>query len=367
MFGIPASQAAAEGTAQLDLAIAGSWAAWGGGSDAAAFAGPQVTGKAKLHNLRFTLRGTGGPVEILSADMQLAPDQVRVAKLNAKAAGVLWSGSLEMPRGCGTPGACEVHFALRAGQVALRELSGWASPQPKAKPWYRVLEASRQNGPSFFAGFRAAGTLTADRFEFPHVEATHVSADVTLDQGKLGVSSLSAAFLGGRHHGEWQADFSAQPATCSGSGRLSEIPLARLGEATNERWVTGLANGSYQVKGPCSAEFWRAAEGTLQFEVKDGSLAHISLAGDEEPLKISHALGQARLHGGELSLQGVVLNSQTGKFQLSGTASLDRKLDLKLAPTSGSAGYTITGTIAAPQVSPLPRTEQARLKPEAAK
>jgi hypothetical protein len=54
---------------------------------------------------------------------------------------------------------------------------------------------------------------------------------------------------------------------------------------------------------------------------------------------------------------------------LSGTASLNRDLDLKLArlPLGTAAGYTITGTLAEPRVAPLPGAEQARLKAEAAK
>ncbi len=90
--------AATEGTAQVDLQIAGAWAGRSHGT-ASGFTGPQVTGTAKLRNVRIAVRGVGGPVEIASADMQLLPDGVRVGKLNAKAAGTLWTGSLEMPRG----------------------------------------------------------------------------------------------------------------------------------------------------------------------------------------------------------------------------------------------------------------------------
>ena len=361
MLGIPALQAAAEGTAELDLAIAGWWEEWG--KDAAAgFPGPQVSGTAKLRNLRFTLRGTGSPVEILAADMQLGSDRVRVTKLSAKAAGASWTGLLEMPRGCGTPGACDLHFNLKADQIVLSELSEWASPPPKARPWYRVLEASPQAGPSFLASLRASGRLTTERFKLPHVEATDASMDVKLEERKLEVSDLMADLAGGQHRGEWLADFSVQPAVCTGSGRFSNVPLARLADTMDDAWITGVANAGYQVKGLCSTDFWHSAEASLQFDIRDGTLPHISLAEDEDPLAITRLSGQASLHGGELKMQNAVLNSPSGKFQLSGTASLQRDLDLKLARAAGATGYSITGKLAAPKVSPLPGTEQARLK-----
>ena len=74
-----------------------------------------------------------------------------------KAADTSWTGSLEMPRGCGTPGACQVHFVLNANQIALGGLSEWVKPSPKERPWYRVLESSPQAGPSFLASVRASG------------------------------------------------------------------------------------------------------------------------------------------------------------------------------------------------------------------
>jgi hypothetical protein len=49
---------------------------------------------------------------------------------------------------------------------------------------------------------------------------------------------------------------------------------------------------------------------------------------------------------------------------VSGTASLKRELNLKLARAANGAptGYSITGTLAVPRVNALPPTEQARLK-----
>jgi hypothetical protein len=363
-FGIPALQAAAEGVAKVDLEVAGSWAAWGKGT-ASGFPGPQVTGTAKLHNVRVAVRGAAGPVEIASADLQLASDAARVDRLEAKAAGTSWTGSLDMPRGCGTPGGCQIHFNLHADRIALGELSEWASPRPKQRPWYRVLQASPQAGPAFLRSLRAAGRVIAERLQVRSLAATHVSANVNLENRKLDVSQLSADFFAGKHRGAWQADFSVQPAACGGSGSLIGISLAPLADTMKVQWIGGRASASYQIKGPCLADFWPAAEGSLQFDLRDGVLPHVSLTEDEGPLKIARLSGQARLRAAKIEMKDARLDSPSGKFHVSGTASLKRELDLKLAPAAGApaGGYAITGPLARPRVAPLPGAEQARLKP----
>ena len=370
MFGLPALQTTAEGAGQLDLQLAGLWAARGNGS-ASGFSGPQVTGTVKLKNVRVTVRGTGGPIEITSADLQLLPDKTRVEKLNAKAIGASWNGSLEMPRGCGTPGACRVHFNLNSNQLVFSELREWASPPPAKRPWYRVLESNPQAGPSILASLRAFGRVTADHLQTQNLAATHVSANVSLDSGKVQVSELAADVMNGKHDGEWHADFTAKPAVCSGSGTLTGISLARLASTMKDGWISGTANASYELKGSCPADFWQSAEGTLQFNAWDGSLPHVSLGDGAGSLKVIRMSGDARVQGGKLEMKDARLDSIEGKFLLNGTASLKRELDLKLTRASGNtatAAYTITGTVAEPRVIRVggPVT-QARLKTEPAK
>ncbi len=385
MFGLPALQSTAEGTAQVDLQIAGSWAGRSNGT-ASGFGRPQVTGTAKLRNVRVGVRGATVPVEIVAADVQLLPDEVRVAKLNAKTADTLWTGSLEMPRGCGTPGACQVRFILNANQIALGELSEWVNPSPKERPWYRVLESSGQAGPSFFASVRASGQVSTERLLVQKVQvqnvpaqseparsvpekslaATRVSAKISLDSGKLQISALNADFLGGKHRGQWLADFSMKPSVCKGSGSLTGISLAGIAEAMNDQWIAGNANANYEVKGSCTAEFWKSAEGTLQFVMKDGSLPHVALGEDAEPLKVTRFAGQAQLLAGKVEMEDLSLESPGGKFQVSGSASLQGELDFRLTrnPSGTAPGFAISGTLAEPRVVRLAGAEtQARLKP----
>jgi len=357
MLGIPALQTAAEGTAGVDLQVAG-W--WGYGAQSG-FLGPQVTGTAKLRNVRVAFRGTAEPAEILSAEVQLLPDAVRVSKLSARAADAVWSGSLEMPRGCGVPGACELHFSLGANRIALGELAAWMRPGAQERPWYRVLEANAPSTP-FFANLRASGRITADALQVLKLTAARVSAHVEVDRGKLRLTELSAEWLGGKHRGEWLADLSVSPTICDGRGTVTGASLARAAQAASDAWITGTADGTYQIKGPCSGEFWPSAEGSVQFDVRDGTLPRISFGDEEGPVRISRLSGRARLQGGKFEMKDGALESSDGKFQLSGSAGLNRELEI-MAMRTASAGYAITGTLAEPRVTALPSAEQARLKP----
>ncbi len=369
MVGIAALPATPEGSAQVDLQVAGSWAAQSSSGNRTGFAGPQVTGSAKLQNVQVAVRGVQNTAEIASAEMRLLPDQLRVTKLNAKAAGSDWTGSLEMPRGCGTPDACEVHFALNTNQAALVHLHEWLNVSAKKQPWYKVLETSAPGGPSLLARLRASGRVTADRLQLPGTTATHLSANVSLQDGKLQLSDLTADFDGGKHKGEWQVDFGSKPAVCEGSGTLTGVALDNFANAVNDGWIAGTANASYKLMATCPIGFWKSAEGTLRVSMKNGAFPHVLIGDDAQPLRVSWLDGQAELHLGTIEIKDAKLDSPEGRYQLSGTASLTREVDFRLkgAPDNPTAGYAITGTLAEPRVSPLRGAEQARLKPTSGK
>jgi uncharacterized protein involved in outer membrane biogenesis len=297
--------------------------------------------------------------------MQLLPDRVRLGKLIATAAGSDWSGWVETPRGCGTPETCPARFALNTSQIALSALHEWIQPDAKKREWYQVLQSNAQQAPSLLGRLRASGQVTADRLQAHGVVATHVFANVSLEKGNLQISQLAADVLGGTYRGQWRADFGVKPAACSGSGTFSGLLLANLADAMKDPWITGKASASYDVKGRCPADFWQSAEGTLHVEMRDGIFSHLIIGDSAQPFQVTRLSGQAQLHAGTIEITNAKLDSPDGKYQLSGTVSLKREVDLKLARAPNgvaAAGYSITGTLAEPIVAPLGGTEQARLK-----
>ncbi len=362
LMGLPAVKASVEGMAQMDLQMAGSWtgnvSATGSG-----FSLPQVTGTVQLRNVRATVRGVNGPVEISSAEMQLLRDEVRVEKLSARAADAHWTGSVALPRGCGTPGACLARFNLNTEEVGLSNLDGWLGAQPSQRRWYQVLSAAEPAAPTFLENLRATGKINAGRLRIRSVVADRVSAAVELDRGKVKISDLRADLWSGKHRGDWHADFTGATPVYAGTGTVTGISLQQVADVMHDPWISGTTGGTYQFEasGADSAGFWKAAEGELRFDLRDGILSHISL--EEGSLRIVRWQGLARLRGGNIEIEKGKLVSPAGEYEISGTASLGRVLDFKL--TRGAEmkpAYRITGTVAEPRVTATPET-QARLKP----
>jgi hypothetical protein len=137
----------------------------------------------------------------------------------------------------------------------------------------------------------------------------------------------------------------------------------------SDPWISGTGAGSYQITaaGADSAEFWQSAAGGLEFDLRDGTLPHISLVGDEGPLRVARWKGRARLRAGKIEIEKGTMVSLTAAFEISGTASLGRELDLKLTRSTdlgaGSMVYSITGTVTEPRVELTTAETQARLKP----
>jgi uncharacterized protein involved in outer membrane biogenesis len=364
-IGIPAAGINPEGSAQLNLQIAGTWVGFGEGLGIA-FPAPEVTGTAKLRNVRVTIRGASEPLEISSAEMQLMPEKVQVRKLNARAVGAEWTGSLEMPRGCGTPDACPIQFSLNTQELALTRMDEWINGRQKTRPWYQVLQPTSKPGQSVLGRLQASGQVSANRFSAHGVTATNVAANVRFDSGKLELNAIEGDLFNGKLRGKWEIEFGSASPICGGSGDITGIAVGRNSGSVSAEWVSGTASGNYEIKGPCSAEFWQSAEGKVRAEVRNGTLPHIALGDDAVPLGITRLNAQAQLDSGKFEIRSAKLNSPQGTYDISGTVSVSRDLDLKMTRVpadSVHSGYSVTGTLAQPHVSPLASTEQARLKP----
>jgi hypothetical protein len=368
IVGLPTPAVITEGSAQLNLQVAGSWVGLGG-ELGIAFPAPQVTGTAKLRNVKAAIRGIGEPLEISSAEVLLAPDKLQVKKLNANAFGTGWTGVVEMPRGCGAPDACPIRFALNTQELALARIDEWINGREKSRPWYQVLQSDSTPRQSFLSRLQASGSLSTNRFSLHGMTATNVSANVRFDSGKLELSALEGDLLNGRHRGKWEIDFGSATPMCGGTGDLSGIALGRVSDSLHD-WVNGTVSGSYEIKGPCSGEFWQSAEGSVTAKLQNGALPRIVIGGDGTPLAITRLDAQAELDSGKFEIRSATLHSPKGTYRVTGSVSVKRELDLKVTSDpadSAHTKYSVTGTLSQPHVSPLENTEQAKLKPVASR
>jgi len=218
---------------------------------------------------------------------------------------------------------------------------------------------------------RASGKMNVGHLRIHGVVADRVSALLELGHGSMKISDLRADLLGGKHRGNWQADFTAATPVYIGSGTVTGVSLEKVAGAMQDAWISGTGGGTYQFKasGADSTTFWRSAEGELHFDLRDGGLSHISLDSEEGPLRMARWQGRARLNNGIVHIEKAEFESATGAYEISGTASLGQELDFQVvagtqAKTAGAMAYSITGTVAEPRVKVTPAPEtQARLKP----
>lgn len=354
-IGIAAPQLAAEGLAKVDLQVAGNWSGLGPA---------RAMGKAQLHSIRAEVRGWNAPLEIAAANLTLTPGEVNVQNLTASMAGTAWHGSLTLPRQCVVPGTCPIRFDLHADDISTDRLNQVLNPHVPKQPWYHFLSSSTAGTP-YLLGLNATGKLTASQVLIRKLLTSRVSANVELKNGMLRLYSLSGDVLGGRHTGEWRADFTAKPPQYSGSGTLERVALGRLAEAMKDDWITGSATATYRATtaGLSAAELFASATGALQIEARDGLLPHLALGEGTRPLQMRHLAAHLFLHDGKFEIQEGRLETAAGVYDLSGTASLGRVLNVNLT-RDGAPGFNITGTVTEPRVSQTAAAEtRAELKP----
>jgi hypothetical protein len=356
IIGIPAPQPTAEGSAKLDLQFAGRW------SDAEP---ARATGRAQLHAIRAQVRGFNAPLNVESANLTLTQDEIRVQNLVASAAATSWHGAMTVARPCLMAAACAVHFDLHADEIGIGRLNQLLNPVARQRPWYRALSSSVSAGTPYLMRVNAAGKLSADRIIIGKLLAGHATANVELAGGKLQVSDLQADVLGGRHRGEWNADFTVRPPQYSGQGTFQRVSLDELAKVMTGDWITGTAGGTYHASaaGLSQDELFASAHANVQVEDATGTLPHIALGDDALPLQMRNLTAYLVLQDGKVEVQAARLETAADTFHVTGTASLTQILDLRLM-REDTSGFAITGTLAQPSVLQVAAREtRAALKP----
>ncbi len=352
---LPVWPLSARGTARLDLGVSGEWGRPGYAD---------VRGKAQLRTVTADVRGINAPVEVESATLIFQPHGIDVQNLQSSVGNVSWRGSLMIPRHCETAGMCPTVADIQVGTVSLAQLNQVFNPYLRNQPWYGLFSSS---SPSAYPLMRTyvIGKISADHFDVGRISASHVAARLELRNGQLLLSNLRGDVLGGKHVGEWRSNFASKPPQFSGNGKLDAVVLNQLAASMNDAWVTGAARATYSLSlsGASTAELLASASGTALVEARDSQLAHVSLSEDGGPLQVKRLTAHLRLHDGAFEIQDGKLDTTTGTYQVSGVASLDRALHLKLSH-EGVPAFFITGPLSEPHVAQITTPEtQAVLKP----
>lgn len=395
ILGLPVTRPAAEGSAKLDVSISGPWQG---------FAAPSTLGTAQLRNVRAEMRGLNTPIEISSASISLAADVLSMQKISARTGNTHWSGGVTAPRHCSIANPateiasntgpavpnCMFQFDLSADQVSTADLADWFTPHPAKRPWYRILNSNSSNpsGGSPLLAVQARGNLHVGRFAVKKMIATQIATEVEVDRGKIALKSLRAQLLQGTHQGSWTviatpADPSNQGASdrdsstrdrsmpgirFHGAGTLRDISLAQVGALMNDTWITGTADGKFDLGGAADSfrELLGHSDGTLQFAMHNGSLPHIEIPGAPAPLPVHRFTGELHLKKGSWELSAGRLESRDGIYQVSGTVSASNDCDFMLT-RGDEQSWELTGTLDDPSIAPANGTVAKRVETTANK
>ena len=342
--GIAAPQTVASGSARVDLGVTGGWTG---------FAAPKVLGTATLLRASARLPGFSRPLEIAAARISLTAAETRVDNLSASFAGTpsTITGTLSLPRQCALA-SCPVNFQLRADELSSDDLDLLLNPRRRSRPWYALIGLSSGPQESPLSHLNAQGQISIGKLAVKTLVANHLTADVSIVNRAVAVTNLAADVLGGRHLGEWHADFSGPAPSYTGHGSVEGVALARLATLMHDDWATGKASATYRAaaSGWTSAELAKTAEGAVSFDWRDGALARVALGEGRGPLRIHRFAGQLQLRAGILEFVASRMETPDGIYAVSGTASLDQQLGLRLA-RNGSAAFEVTGTVAKPRVT----------------
>jgi hypothetical protein len=105
-----------------------------------------------------------------------------------------------------------------------------------------------------------------------------------------------------------------------------------------------------------------SAKGTAEFDWMNGTLPHVDLDGTGKALQFKRFSGTAKLTDGVVTISEGKLQNAKSIYRVSGTASLQRQVKLKLA-RDGAPELSISGSLARPVITNSKAAEtQAQLR-----
>ncbi|HEY4961354.1 MAG TPA: AsmA family protein [Terriglobales bacterium] len=342
-MGIAAPAIGLAGPSRLNLEIAGAWTG---------FAPPVPSGNVQLNNVTAELQGVGEPLQILSATATLAEQTVTVGSLSAEFKdGPAASGSVIFPLRCTSPDSCILRFDLRTPEISLVRLNQLLNPAYQNRPWYHLL-AIGQRDQNALVKLRAHGQISAGRVLVGDLVASGFVSNIELNSGKLSLKDTQADVLGGHHSGNWDADFTVAPPKYFGSGTVTKIAMAQVAALMRDAWATGTADGQYTLgmAGLDPAALRDSASGSATFKWSGGSLRHVVLEGKVAPLSFSSFGGQVLLRNGSFVCEACMLQAVGESYDVSGSASFNRTLDVRLESAGRGSSYSISGPLDDPHI-----------------
>jgi len=340
-FGVAAPRISMLGEASVELELRGGWL-----NDET-----RLTGGAHLRNALAEIPGLASPLELTDAQLAFTGDRLIFHILSGANGKTKFTGTADVPRSCAENGACSSTFDLQFDEVDVSQWNAELNPRLKKGPWYRLFGSSEER--SVMATLNASGAVRAHRVHVGSAIATNLEGRLEMHDSRATLKGLRAELMGGTLSGEWTLLHSGDAPEYDGRGEFSRINLAQLSAATDTNVGTGTLNGHYELKmsGWEQKELAASAAGSSRVNWSNG-VVRCFVLDPRRPLNVRSYSTSVTLADRKLTIESATMQTATGAYTVSGSATLERELDLNFA--AQDSVWHVTGTLQKPQVSEAP-------------
>ena len=337
------------GTAALDLNVRGKWLLPVPDSDNP-ITSSTAEGSIAIKNAELTTSYLSQPLRIASAQGILSPTQIAWTNASIGYGKLEAQGTLEYPTLCTGTTPCVGHFSLNTAALDLGALQstllGSSGGGELLRQLLNRIDRHSVKWPEL------SGTVQIGELSTGKLVVHDAIGAVDISGNTIGIRSLNGRVANGTMHLSGVVDASGDQPDYQLDVQVTNAVPSALAGIFEERWGSGLANFSAQLRmsGFDAQDLARSARGSLHWNWTKGGLAA------ETPLPVA---AQPFAHFDEWSADAAIADSTINithsllargqnAIPLSGTISFDRELDLK----GGSAAdaVAITGTLEHPEV-----------------
>ena len=341
------------GSATLDLGVRGKWLLPVPDSEHPV-ASSTAEGSIAIRNAELTTSYLSQPLRIASAQGILSPNQIAWTNASISYGKLEAQGTLEYPTLCAGSVPCGGHFALISPALDLAALQstllGASEGGELLRQILHRIDRHSVQWPDI------SGTVQIGALSTGKLVVHDVIGAVDISGNSIKIQSLNGRLANGTMHLAGAVDASGDQPEYRIDVQVTNAAPSGLASIFDERWGSGLANFSAQLRmsGFDAQDLAQSATGTLRWDWTKGGLAA------DDPLPVA---AQPFVHFDQWSADATIADSTIKithsllargqeAIPLSGTISFEREIDM----TGGSAAhtFTVTGTLQHPEVKASP-------------
>ena len=349
LFGNALAAVAPRGRATLNITAAGPWMRPLSGTSP----GIGATGTVEIEGAQLRPAFLAVPVDIESAQVQLAPDAIAWQNVSFSWQKMPMQGSIRFPATCNQPVACPVTFTLTAGSLDAAAIQT-AFAGNAGNGFLGQIIDNALGGEHLAPWPSLQGEFRCDVLDLGQLTLREVTTAVAVEGNKLSLSSFDASALGGTLHASGAMAVENAAPHWQIRAHVDAAESSQMASLFDEQWGSGVVNGEADLKmtGYRTEDLASSATGDFSFTWQNGALETPGAASDNALGHFERWTAKGSIAGRALTLTGGGM-LQTGRTNpVRGTISFDRDLDLTVQTRRGA--LKVDGTLAHPQVSSAP-------------